>query len=100
MQRFGLSLALALALALVLPTTGCYTMTHQVGSGGTHTSVDSERQWYALWGLVPFHKVDSQKLAHGASDYTVKTEQNFLDIVIGFFTGFVSIVPFTVEVER
>ncbi len=94
------SLALIAALTLTLPMTSCYTMTHQVGNGGTGATTTTERQWYALWGLVPLGEVDSKEMANGATDYTVKTEQNFLDIVIGFFTTFVTIVPFTVEVEK
>ncbi len=92
-----------LAAACLLPlllSTGCYTMHHTVGTGSTTGARTSERAWYVLWGLVPLHEVDGGKLAGGAGNYTIESEFTFLDVVIGIFTGLVTIHPRTVTVTR
>jgi len=42
----------------------------------------------------------SAKMAGGASDYMIKTEQKFLDIVINIFTSAVSVYSRTVTVTK
>jgi len=96
MNRF-LTIAAALLLSL---TSGCYTMRHTVGTGASTGVETEERAWYILWGLVPIHEVDGGELAGGASNYTIETEFTALDILIGIFTGLVTIFPQTVTVER
>lgn len=93
-------LTVALVLSCALPTTSCYTMTHRVGNGGTGSQVMEQRQWYWLWGLAKINTVDTQQMAAGATDYTVKTEQNVLDVIITLFTSWISIVPFTETVTK
>ncbi len=93
-------IAVALVLTLGVSSSSCYTMTHQVGTGASAGQTVEKRQWYALWGLLPVGEVDSHEMAGGAANYTVKTEQNVVDVIIGFFTSWVSFVPFTVEVQK
>jgi hypothetical protein len=90
---------LALALAVSLCLTSCYTMTHQVGTGGSGGPTTEERQWWALWGLVPINSVDSHTLAGNRQNYTVTTQFTPLDVLISFFTGFVTVHVQTIKVE-
>ena len=89
-----------LAATLLCLSAGCYTMKHTVGTGATTGVEEEERAWYILWGLVPLHEVDGGELAGGASNYTIETEFTAVDILIGIFTGLVTIFPQTVTVER
>lgn len=96
---FKKAMVLTLAVALIF-MTGCYSITHTVGEGHKTGYVESARQWYALWGLVPLNKVDSKEMVKGATDYTIKTEFTALDIIISFATSWVTIYPMTVEVKK
>jgi hypothetical protein len=91
--------AIAMALAATLSLSSCYTMTHQVGSGGTGAPQD-EQQWWILWGLVPLNHVDSHTMAGTATNYTVTTQFKPLDVLISLFTSFVTIYVQTVEVKK
>ena len=88
------------ALTLTLFASGCYTLVHDVGKGAQSDASAEERQWYALWGLVPLGKVESHDIAGGATDYTVKTEQNVIDVLMNLFTAWVTIYSRTVTVTR
>lgn len=90
----------ALAMALVLPLASCYTMTHQVGDGGTGQSETSKRQWFILWGLVGLNDVDSHELAAGATDYTIQTEQSAIDVLINLFTAAVTVYSREITVTK
>lgn len=91
---------LALAFAISIGLSSCFTMEHTVGSGAQGATTEQARQWYVLWGLVPLNDVDSKQMAGGATDYTIKTEQSFVDKVIGLFTGIITIYPQTVTVTK
>jgi hypothetical protein len=93
-------LSLAAALALVLTLSGCFSLNHQVGRGAQGGSETSKRQWYALWGLVPLGEIDSQRMAGGATDYTVESEQTLIDILLNLITGIVTINSQTVTVRK
>lgn len=80
--------------------TGCMTMTHKVGSGAQGNTATEERQWYVLWGLVPINNVDSQAMAGGAADYTIVTQATAVDVIIGAFTGIITVQPMTVKVTK
>ncbi|MFC2088204.1 Bor/Iss family lipoprotein [Calditrichota bacterium] len=80
--------------------TGCYAVNHTVGEGAKGNTTVTERQWYVLFGLVPINEVNSKAMADGATDYEIKTEMTFVDVVIGIFTGLVSIQPTTVTVKK
>jgi hypothetical protein len=73
---------------------------HVVGDGAKAASVQQERQWYVLWGLVPINTVDTAQMAGGATNYTVKTEHTALDVIINIFTSVVSVTSRTVEVRK
>ncbi|GMQ81100.1 MAG: hypothetical protein BMS9Abin05_0530 [Rhodothermia bacterium] len=87
-------------LAASFMMTGCFTQRHVIGEGAQTGDVEEVRQWYVLWGLVPINDVDSAELANGAYDYEIKTEHNALDVIIGIFTGVISVYPRTVTITR
>lgn len=87
-------------LILVTVFIGCSTHRHVVGNGAQGNSSESAKQWYILWGLVPLNNVDTKAMADGASDYEIKTQQSFVDIIIGIFTSIVTISPRSVTVEK
>ena len=80
--------------------TGCYTINHKVGNGAQGNATTEERQWFILWGLVPINDVDSQAMAGGAADYEITTQATPVDVIIGVFTGIVTIAPRTVKVTK
>ena len=53
-----------------------------------------------MGGLIPINKVDAKEMAKGAKDYTIKTEQSALDIIINIATGWATVYSRTVEVKR
>ena len=79
---------------------GCSTHMHTMGSGAAGANETSSRQWYILFGLVPLNSVDTKTMAGGATDYNIKTQQSFLDIVITIFTGIVTVNSRTVTVTK
>ena len=89
-----------LMLISTLTLASCWTMTHTVGQGGQGGQIETAKQWYVLWGLVPISEVDSKEMAGGASDYTVTTEMTFIDGLISAVLGGISIGTRTVEVEK
>jgi PBP1b-binding outer membrane lipoprotein LpoB len=91
---------LFVALSLAVALSSCMTTIHTVGSGAKTGVTVAEKQWYALWGLVPINNVDSKQMAGGASDYTIKVQVKFIDYVISAFTGIVTINVQTVEVKK
>ena len=90
----------ATSLALVGLLSGCYTQIHKVGSGAAGSNVTAKQQWFALWGLVPITQVDSNAMAGGATNYEIKDQTTVIDVIIGIFTGFVTIYPRTVTVTK
>ena len=79
---------------------GCMTHVHKVGTGAQSNTSTSKKQWYVLFGLIPLNTVETQQMAAGATDYEIKTQTTFVDIVIGIFTGIVSVYPRTVTVKK
>lgn len=90
----------ATSLVLVAMLSGCYTQIHKVGSGAAGANVTTKQQWFALWGLVPITQVDSNAMAAGATNYTIQDQTTVVDVIIGLFTGFVTIYPRTVTVTK
>ena len=90
----------ATSLVLVAMLSGCYTQIHKVGSGAAGANVTAKQQWFALWGLVPITQVDSHAMAAGATNYTIQDQTTVVDVIIGLFTGFVTIYPRTVTVTK
>jgi PBP1b-binding outer membrane lipoprotein LpoB len=91
---------LAMFFAVTMLFASCATHVHTVGNGAQSSQTIQKKQWFALWGLVPINSVDSKAMADGAKDYTIKTEQSFIDGVITIFTSFVTINVRTVEVKK
>ena len=91
---------LAMFFAVTMLFASCATHVHTVGNGGQSSQTIQKKQWFALWGLVPINTVDSKAMADGAKDYTIKTEQSFIDGVITIFTSMVTINVRTVEVKK
>ncbi len=94
------SVMLAIALVVLLSLIACSAHIHTVGRGPQTGQETEARQWYALWGLVPLNDVDTNQMAGGAADYQIKTETGVLDIIIGYFTGVVTINCRTVTVTK
>jgi hypothetical protein len=93
--------AVLAATCLMVGLGGCMTFDHTVGSGAQTHEKKEEAKWFILWGLVPLGgNVDSKSLAGGATNYHVKTQYTPLDVLISFFTGFVTIHKQTVVVEK
>ena len=89
-----------LLFATMIVMSGCFTNIHKVGNGPQGNEVLKQRQWYVLWGLVPINEVYTETMAAGATDYEVKTSHEFIDVVIGVFTQWVSVLPKTVQVTK
>ena len=82
---------------------GCSTHVHKVGNGAQgndRNDMIEARQWYVLFGLVPISEVDTNAMAGEATDYEITTELTAIDIIIGLFTGVVSVSSRTVTVQK
>ena len=81
----------ALAVALSVAATGCVTHQHVVGLGPTGTGSVSERQYYALFGLLQVNEVDTQRFAPELTSYAIDTRFSFSDLLLTAI-----LLPFTV----
>jgi hypothetical protein len=99
-RKHAKKIILILLVLIVFILPACSTHIHVIGDGAKTGIVEQERQWYVLWGLVPINKVNTNEMAKGAKNYTIKTEASVLDVIINIFTSYVSIVSRTVEVQR
>ncbi|NQT26608.1 hypothetical protein HQ585_14735 [candidate division KSB1 bacterium] len=97
MKKF---IAIFMTCILLFLMTGCAAHIHEIGKGAQGSKMTEVRQWYALWGLIPINEVDSGDMAGDATDYTIKTESDELDIIINIFTANVSVVSRTVTVTK
>jgi len=93
-------LLVTLSAIMVLILIGCSPHTHVVGNGAKGGESVSARQWYILCGLVPLNNVDTKQMSAGATDYTIKTRESFIDILLSCVTSFVTIGSRTVTVEK
>lgn len=92
-----------LAVLLILGALfiiGCSAHVHTVGNGPQGNTVIEERQWYVLFGYIPINDVDTNAMAGEATDYEIRTEQTQIDIIIGIFTGIISVHSRTVTVQK
>jgi len=98
----ALALVAVMALVTAGANVGCYTQKFDVGTGAAGGESREFQQWFALWGLVPITQVedDVEAFYADASNYTVTTQFTPIDILIGIFTGIVTIQPKTVTVEK
>ena len=79
---------------------GCSPHIHTVGTGPQSGQVETARQWYILWGLMPLNTVDTGAMAGGAANYEIKTSTEALDIIIGMPASYVSVKSRTVTVTK
>ena len=93
-------MAVFMIIVLMLMLAGCAAHIHKIGKGAQGNDVIEKRQWYILFGLVPLNEVDTAEMADGATDYTITTEQNELDVIMNIFTSYISVVSRTVTVEK
>ena len=56
--------------------------THVVGLGAAGAEVKVERQYYFLFGFIPFNEVDAQRMAGNLTSYSVETSYGFFDILL------------------
>jgi hypothetical protein len=79
-----------LCAATIVVVTGCYAHRIVVGSGASTGQQETAKQWYLLWGLVPLSSVNTKAMAGGASNYTIDSREEVLDILIyGITAGIV-----------
>lgn len=93
-------LVITVLLAFMLAITGCYTNNHIIGSGAKGGTEMTEKQWYALWGLVPINNVNTNSMAGDVNDYQITTSHSFVDLLISAFTGIVTIQVKSVTVKK
>ncbi|MEA3475328.1 MAG: hypothetical protein U9R23_02615 [Candidatus Cloacimonadota bacterium] len=79
---------------------GCMAHVHKIGSGPQGKGIETARQWYALWGLIPINEVDTNSMAGETTDYEIKTETTLVDGLISCFTSYVTINCRTVTVTK
>ena len=78
MKYFLKKLSICLTILILI---GCAHNTHTVGAGPQTGETVSARQWYFLY-YIPLNEVDSSQMAGDAVDYEIRTEVNFVDLVI------------------
>lgn len=66
--------------------TSCFTYTTVVGDGAKGNEVVTKWNHYVVYGLAPIDVSDAKIMAGGAKDYTVKTEQTFVNGLVSALT--------------
>ena len=92
-----------LLLILVATTfifTSCQTHKFTIGEGSQTGETKSALQFYAFFGLMPLGKVDTKKMAGGATDYEITTEVGALSYIINLFGSYVTILARDVRVKK
>ena len=77
---------IAVAFAMVMFLTSCYSYTSVVGEGAQANVKKTEWNHYLIYGLAPVKVSDSQKMADGAKNYTIKTKHTFINGLVGGLT--------------
>ncbi|MDG1885363.1 MAG: Bor family protein [Flavobacteriaceae bacterium] len=67
--------------------TSCFSYTSVVGIGAQGTSQTTNWNHYVIYGLAPIKVSDSKQMANGAENYTIHTEQSFVNGLVSFLTG-------------
>lgn len=89
----------AVVLMASMMLTSCYTYTTVVGKGAQGNSETKKWNHYVLFGLAPVGVSDAKEMAGGATDYTVTTQQSFVNgLVSGLTFGLYS--PTTTTVTK
>ena len=87
-------------VTMLLFAVGCATHVHTVGNGPQTQQVESARQWFILFGLVPLNTVDTNAMIGNATNYEIKTQQAPIDILIGIPASWVTASSRTVTVTK
>ena len=66
--------------------TSCYSYTTVVGAGAKGNSQTKEWNHYVIYGLAPVGVSDAKEMAGGATDYTVTTQQTFVNGLVAALT--------------
>jgi hypothetical protein len=106
-MRRSSGLVVSICTVLVLGLSACYSQKIVVGNGAPTRSAaeapaneESTKAWFFLFGLIPGQgPIDADKIAKGASNYTVVYELSFIDGLISGITGGL-VSPRTVTVKR
>ena len=77
---------IATALVLAVSLTSCYSYTTVVGKGAQGNTSVSKWNHYVVYGLAPVGVSNAKEMAAGAEDYTVKTEQSFVNGLVSALT--------------
>ena len=98
MKRVFKQMILVGFVAILL--SSCSATLFVVGTGASKSTVTSKKQWYVLWGLARCNKVNPKVLAGDATNYTVKTEFRFNDVLTNVFTSVFSFQRETITVIK
>ena len=74
-------ITLVVSSVLLLTLMACATHTHDVGKGAQGNVVKKGRQLWVI-NLVPINQVDTAAMAGDATDYTIETQVEFVDILV------------------
>ncbi len=69
----------AIIFASSILLTSCFSYTSVVGEGAQGNTTESQWNHYVIYGLAPVGVSNSKEMAGGAENYTVKTEQSFVN---------------------
>jgi hypothetical protein len=100
-------LSLVFSITVLFLLSSCNATMHTVGTGGKGDCKSpgqydaKQKQWYLFWGLLPLNNVDSQKLAGGVQNYTVRTTTSFGDgLISAFGSYFLGLRTQTIRVSK
>ena len=85
---------------ILIMLSSCSSTVFIAGTGASKSTVTSKKQWYLLWGLARCNKVNPKAMAGDATNYTVKKEFKFSDVLTNVFTSVLSFQRETVTVIR
>ena len=99
-----------IATILIFSFIGCYAVRYVAPAGKDVKMMDEmtpakvkfqKRVWYALWGLIPLTDNSTADLIQKYNLKNARATSKFtiLDYIISAFTGYVTIVTLTIEVE-
>ena len=100
MKRVKKTVAMLALSVIMLVAVGCSTHIHTVGDGPQSQQVQSARQWFILFGLVPLNTVDTATMVGDASDFEIKTQTAPIDILIGIPASYITVSSRTVTVTK
>ena len=75
-----------MALVLSGTLTSSYTQSYMVGNGPQKGVESVEKSHYLIYGLAPIKTADPEKMAGGATDYSVTIQHSFVDGLLNVLT--------------